>query len=106
DPEDFAELLRRMLSGEGPDDMPDLSALNIDPAMLNQMMGKLKGAFSGDAWESALRQALHIANKDGKALEQSTTAALSASFSLANLWLSEATTISELGEEPQSMTRG
>lgn len=109
DPADFSELLRRMLSGEGIDGidgLPDLSGFNIDPAMLNQMLAQLKGAFGGDAWESALRQALHIANKDGKALEPGTQAELSASFSLANLWLSEATTISELGEDPRPMTRG
>lgn len=109
DPADFSELLRRMLNGEGIDGidgLPDLSGFNIDPVMLNQMLDKLSGAFGGDAWESALRQALHIANKDGKALEQGTQAELSASFSLANLWLSEATTISELGEDPRPMTRG
>jgi putative hydrolase len=106
DPEDFAELLRRMLSGQSPEGVPDLSALNIDPAMLTQMFSQLKGAFGGDAWEQALRQALHIANKDGQALEQTKQAELSAAFTLANLWLSESTTISELGESPRPMTRG
>ncbi len=106
DPEDFAEMLRRMLSGAGDEGMPDLSALNIDPAMLGAVFSQLKGASAGDPWESALRQALHIANKDGKALDAASRTALSGAFTLANLWLSEATTISELAEPPQAMTRG
>ncbi len=106
DPEDFAELLRRMLSGGAGEGMPDLSALNLDPAMIGAVLGQLKGVFGGDPWEAALRQALHLANKDGQALDAGSRTSLADAFGLADLWLSEATSIGALAEPPRPMTRG
>lgn len=106
DPEDFAEMLRRMLSGQGGDSVPDLSALNLDPAVLGALFGQLQGAFAADPWETALRQALHIANKDGQALDSASRSSLAEALDLADLWLSEATTISALSEPARPMTRG
>ena len=73
-PEDFQEFLRKMLSGQGGGDF-DLSALQnalggdgglqLDPAMMAALSQQLQSVFGGDPWENALRQALHIANRDG-----------------------------------------
>jgi putative hydrolase len=114
-PEDFQEFLRRMMSGEGAGDF-DLSALQnalggaeglqIDPAMMAALSQQLQNAFSGDPWENTLRQALHIANREGQGITDGSRHSLVDAFSLANLWLGEATTISELSESPQPMTRG
>lgn len=114
-PEDFQEFLRKMMSGAGGADF-DLSALQnalggaegfeIDPAMMAGLMRQLQGAFGSDPWENTLRQALHIANREGQSIADGSRTSLMDAFSLANLWLGEATAISELGENPQAMTRG
>lgn len=114
-PEDFEEFLRRMMSGQGAGDIdPEalrnafsgMDGLQLDPAMMQTIMAQLQGAFGGDPWESSLRQALHIANRDGLGITDGSRTSLTDSFTLANLWLSEATTISELSETPRAMTRG
>lgn len=115
-PEDFQEFLRKMMSGGG-DGGFDLSALQnalggeggaipFDPSMMAALSQQLQNAFGGDPWENALRQALHIANKEGQGISDASRRSLVDAFGLANLWLGEATTISELSEAPQAMTRG
>lgn len=117
-PEDYQEFLRRMLGGNVPEGF-DLSALQgalgnvggaegmqFDPAMLSQIMQQMQSMFQSDPWQSALRSALHIANKDGQALGTGARDSLTEAFALAALWLSEATTIAELAAPPVPMTRG
>ncbi len=114
-PEDFQEFLRRMMSGQGAGDIdPEelrkalggMEGLQLDPAMMQTIMAQLQNAFGGDPWENALRQALHIANRDGLGIADGARSSLVDAFALANLWLGEATTISELSEPPKAMTRG
>ncbi|MFS0852564.1 zinc-dependent metalloprotease [Microbacterium sp. 179-I 3D4 NHS] len=113
-PEDFQEFLRRMLSGQGGDIDPEalrgafegMDGFALDPAMMQTIMSQLQGAFGGDPWENTLRQALHIANRDGQGITDGSRSSLGDAFSLAALWLSEATTISELAQAPVAMTRG
>lgn len=116
DPSDFEELLRRMMSGGQVDPEALREALSgmggegagfsFDPSMMSAFMSQLQGAFGGDPWESAERQALHIANREGQGITDGAKSSLAEAFSLANLWLTEATTLSELGSAPQAMTRG
>ncbi|WP_353112186.1 zinc-dependent metalloprotease [Microbacterium sp.] len=113
DPSDFQEFLRRMMSGEGMDAdalreaLGGMDGLAIDPAMMQSLMAQLQGAFGGgDPWEAAKRQALHIANQDGQSITDGSRSSLVDAFGLADLWLSEATTISELASAPRAMTRG
>lgn len=111
---DFQELLRRMLGGAAGDIDPEalsrLSGMQIDPAMMQTVMRHLQGAFSGTddgiSWEMAERQALHIANQDGQGVTAGQRTDLDQAFALAGLWLSEATTISELATTPAPLTRG
>ncbi|MFK4761365.1 zinc-dependent metalloprotease [Microbacterium sp. ZW T5_45] len=114
-PEDFQEFLRRMMSGQGagdidPQELRDalgsMEGFSLDPAMMQTIMSQLQGAFGGDPWDNALRQALHIANRDGQGISDGSRTSLVDAFGLANLWLGEATTISELAESPKAMTRG
>ena len=105
-PEDeFQELLRQLLGGGGgeidAEQLSRLSGMNIDPAMMQKLMQQLQGAFAGGgdggiSWDLAKRQALHIANQDGLGVTTGQRTDLDQAFSLATLWLSEATTISEL----------
>ncbi|WP_194422056.1 zinc-dependent metalloprotease [Microbacterium abyssi] len=114
-PEDFQEFLRRMMSGAGAGDF-DLDALQnalggadgiqLDPAMMAALSQQLQNVFGADPWENTLRQALHIANREGQGITDGSRHSLVDAFALANLWLGEATTISELSESPQAMTRG
>lgn len=112
DPSDFEEMLRRMMSGGqlDPEALRDalsgMGGMSIDPAQMSGFMSQLQGMFGGDPWQSARQSALHIANRDGLGIADGSRASLADAFGLANLWLGEATTISELTSAPQAMTRG
>lgn len=112
--EEFQELLRRLLSGEGggidPEQLSRLSGMPIDPAMMQTMMRNLQGAFAagddGISWDLARRQALHIANQGDLGVTAGQRTDLDSAFTLAALWLGETTTISELSASPRPITRG
>ncbi|MDL5350610.1 zinc-dependent metalloprotease [Microbacterium sp. zg-YB36] len=115
-PEDeFQELMRQLFGGQpgaiDPEQLSRLSGLGIDPAMMQQVMRHLQGAFAnapaeGISWDMAKRQALHIANQDGMGITTGERTDLGEAFSLAALWLSEATTVPELTQPPRTLTRG
>ena len=113
--EQFQELIKQLFGGAGaevdPEQLARLSGMGIDPAMMQTVMQHLQGAFAGGAdegisWDLAKRQALHIANQDGLGITDGQRTDLDQAFSLAALWLSEATTISELAAPPRTLTRG
>lgn len=112
-PEDqFQELLRQLFGADGldPEQLRQLQQMGIDPAMMQQMMGQMQRAFTSSdgsiAWDAAERQALHIANQSDLGVAAGSRSDLDQAFSLATLWLGEATTISELSEAPRALTRG
>ncbi len=113
--EQFQELIRQLFGGSGaaidPEQLARLSGMGIDPAMMQTVMQHLQGAFAGSgddgiSWDLAKRQALHIANQDGLGVTDGQRTDLDQAFALASLWLSEATTISELAAPPRTLTRG
>lgn len=112
--EEFQELMRRLLAGEGgqidPEQLSRLSGMQIDPAMMQTVMNHLQGAFSGAdegiSWDLAQRQALHIANQSDLGVSTGQRTDLDQAFALAALWLGEATTISDLASPPRALTRG
>jgi putative hydrolase len=113
--EQFQELIRQLFGGDGaqidPEQLEKLSGMGIDPAMMQTVMQHLQGAFAGGddagiSWDLAQRQALHIANQDGLGVTEGQRTDLDQAFALATLWLSEATTISDLASVPRSLTRG
>ncbi len=113
--EQFQELIKQLFGGAGTDVDPEqlarLSGMGIDPAMMQTVMQHLQGAFAGGgdegiSWDLAKRQALHIANQDGLGVTAGERTDLDQAFALAALWLSEATTISELAAPPRTLTRG
>ena len=116
EPEDFQELLRNLLGGAAggvdPAQLESLARMGIDPAMIQQLMGQMQAAFTrtggddGIDWDAAKTQALHLANKDGHGITSGERTEFDQAFSLARLWLSEATTISELPGTPVAITRG
>jgi putative hydrolase len=112
--EEFQEMLRRLLSGEGgaidPEQLSRLSGMSIDPAMMQTMMQQLQGAFGGGgdgiSWDLAKRQALHIANQSDLGVSGGERTDVEQAFALAALWLGEATTISDLASPGRPITRG
>ncbi|MEZ3159747.1 zinc-dependent metalloprotease [Microbacterium sp. BWT-B31] len=110
--EEFQEMIRQLFGGAGdldPERLSQLSGMQIDPAMMQTVMRHLQEAFSGDgsiSWDLAERQALHIANQDDLGVTGAQRSDLDQAFALANLWLSEATAISELPSPPRPITRG
>ncbi len=113
--EEFQELMRNLMGGGGalgPEQLERMRAMGVDPAMIDQMMRHLQGAFAaggsdgGVDWSATRTQALHLANKDDHGVSSGDRQDFSDAFSLATLWLSEATTISDLAVAPRAMTRG
>ena len=113
--DDFQELMRQLFSGGAggidPEQLSRMSGMDIDPAMMQQIMRQLQGVFanageSGVSWDMAKRQALHIANQEGLGVTAGQRTDLDQAFALATLWLSEATGISELAADPTTITRG
>lgn len=106
--------MRNLLGGGGalgPEQLEQLSAMGVDPAMLQQVMAHLQGAFAGGGdgsidWSATRTQALHLANKDGHGISSGDRQDFTEAFALATLWLSEATTISDLPVAPRALTRG
>lgn len=115
-PEDeFQELMRQLFGASGanldPDQLSRLSGVPFDPAMMSTVMQHLQSAFAGAgeggiSWDLAQRQALHIANQDGRSVTAGQQTDLDQAFRLAALWVSEATAIAELAEPARSLTRG
>lgn len=106
--DDFQEMLRRMLGGEGAE---QLQNMGVDPAQMQQMMFALQQAMSasgdeGISWDAAKTGALHMANQDGTSISSRERADLDQAFQLADLWLGEATTLPTTGEGPKVLTRG
>lgn len=110
--DDFQELLKALLGGGGaidPEQLQQLSGLGLDPAMMQNLMRTLQGAFASDGqidWNAAKTGALHIANKDDHGIGSGAKHDFDEAFSLAGLWLSEATTISDLATPASAITRG
>jgi putative hydrolase len=113
--EQFQEMIRQLFGGTGaeidPEQLARLSGMGIDPAMMQTVMQHLQGAFAGGSdegisWDLARRQALHIANQDGLGITEGQRTDLDEAFFLASLWLSEATTISDLPSPARTLTRG
>ncbi|RLK49108.1 zinc-dependent metalloprotease [Microbacterium telephonicum] len=117
-PEDeFQEMLRNLLGGQGgaidPAQLEQLRSMGIDPAMAQQLMRQLQGAFAaaGDGpgeidLSSAKTHALHLANKDGLGISSGDKQDFDQAFALAGLWLGEATGISDVATPPRAITRG
>ena len=115
--DDFQEMLRRMLGGDpqafggaGGIDPEQLRSMGVDPAQMQQMMAAFQQAMSssdgGIPWDAARTGALHVANQDGLAITAGQREDLASSFQLADLWLSEATSIAPTGQLPVVLTRG
>lgn len=114
--DDFQELMKQLFGASGgnidPDQIEKLTGMRIDPSMLASMMQQMQSAFTstpgqgGIDWSAAERQALHIANQDGLSVTGGQRTELDQAFVLAALWVSAATTVSDLSAPARTLTRG
>ncbi|GAA3761810.1 zinc-dependent metalloprotease [Microbacterium kribbense] len=113
--DDFEQLLRQLFGGAGvspdPEQLEQLRALGVDPAMMQNMMAQLHAAFKdapegGISWDLAKRQALHTANQSDRGVTGGQRGEFDQAFALATLWLGEVTAISDLAAPAQAITRG
>ena len=110
--DEFREMLRDLLSGNSaidPAKLASAAGLPHDPAMIARLMEQLTAAMqqSGDGinWSPATAQARTIATAGTVATTSSEHDALEQSLGVAALWLSEATSISDLTTTPRLLTR-
>ncbi len=118
-PEDLRELMKRLLGGLGggmgdlsnilPDGvggMPDIEQLlgSFDSSMVQQLFAGFSKMF-GDPWENALRQARHVAGQHGRSVTETEKGDYAQAVALAELWLSDATVLPEIGATPELLTR-
>lgn len=112
-PEDeFRDMLSQFLSGNSeidPARLASAAGLPNDPEMIKNLIGQLQNALqsSGDGinWGLALEQAKAIASKDQVAITPAERTSLDQALHIGALWLDEATSLSELGTQPQLMSR-
>jgi putative hydrolase len=112
-PEDeFRDMLRELLSGNGsfdPSQLAGAAGLPNDPASLAALMSQLQGALrsSGDGinWDTSLQQAKTIAGDGAQDTTPEQRAAFEQAFHIASLWLADVTDVAELSSEPALYTR-
>jgi putative hydrolase len=110
--DDFRDMMRRFLAGEGgmdPAKLAGAAGLPSDPLLLARLMGQLQKAMnaSGDGidWQLAKDESGRIAahgsvRSTAQELEQ-----LRLALNVAALWLDQATSITQLTSEPTLLTR-
>jgi len=112
-PEDeFRDMLRELLSGNGsfdPSQLAGAAGLPSDPASLAALMSQLQGALrsGGDGinWDTSLQQAKTIAGDGAQDTTSEQRAAFEQAFHIASLWLADVTDVAELSSEPALYTR-
>lgn len=85
-----------------------LTGMKLDPAMMAAAMAQLQRAFQGDGgldWSVASQRARQLAGEQGLSVTDDQQRETSQAFTLAALWLGEATTVSELAEPGRAISR-
>ena len=110
--DEFREMLRRFLAGEGdldPAKLAGAAGLPTDPLMVARLMGQLQKAMnaSGDGvdWQLAKDESGRIAAQGSIRSSSTDLEQLRQALNVAALWLDEATSITQLTSEPTLITR-
>ena len=112
--DDFRDMIRDILSGKEGVDASQLAAaagLPNDPASMANIMRQFQAAMNasnsgeGINWNMAMEQAKSLALSTVKPVTAIQRAEIDQAFHIANLWLAEATSISELSSTPALITR-
>ncbi|MFJ3381253.1 zinc-dependent metalloprotease [Curtobacterium sp. NPDC090217] len=110
--DDFQEMLRKLLSGEGqidPSQLAGAAGLPNDPAFVANLMSQLQRAAQdgGDGIDFSVtaERATAIAKDGQHGVDPATSQASDQAFQVAALWLDEVTTVAELTATPSLYTR-
>jgi len=110
--DDFLAMLREMLSNQSgidPQQLASAAGLPNDPELIAQLMRQLQSALQNSSdginWDLALQHARSRTAIDMVPITEEQRESLDAAFGVAALWLSEATSISELTATPKLLTR-
>lgn len=110
--DEFRDMLRQFLSGNGdidPSQLASAAGLPDDPELVSQLISQLQQALQsseeGVNWGLALEQAKALAARTSVVSLPAERAQLEQAFHVASLWLAEATQISELSTEPKLVSR-
>ena len=110
--DDFQEMLRKLLSGEGqidPSQLAGAAGLPNDPAFVADLMSQLQRAArsGGDGIDFTVtaERAVGIAREGAHGVDPATAQASDQAFQVAALWLDEVTTVAELTTTPSTYTR-
>ncbi|MBP6043360.1 MAG: zinc-dependent metalloprotease [Rhodoluna sp.] len=116
DPQDFEAFMREFLekgaSGMDVEKLAAAAGLPNDPAQLAAMLAQLRSALNqsnpdGSAvnWKLASDQARQLAAANSVAVSDDIRKQLTDALAIANLWLNQATQISDLTQEPKMLSR-
>jgi putative hydrolase len=115
DPEDIRRLWEQMMSqGFDPEALASAAGFDGSPESLQQLFANIQGAFflptppeegSGVNWQAAALKAKEIAKVGSIALDDIDRKNLTDSIGIANLWLNEATSISEVAIDAKLLSR-
>jgi len=116
--DEFREMLRQFLAGEGnldPSKLAGAAGLPTDPVMVARLMGQLQKAMkassdggddaNGVDWQLAKDESGRIAAQGSIRSSAAELDQLRQALNVAALWLDEATSITQLTSEPTLMTR-
>jgi putative hydrolase len=110
--DEFRDMLRQFLSGNGdidPSQLASAAGLPNDPEMVSQLINQLQQALQssedGVNWGLALEQAKGLAVRSSVVSLPAERSQLEQAFHVASLWLAEATQISELTVAPKLISR-
>ena len=115
DPEDLRRIWEEMLKqGFDPEALAAAGGFDGSEESLRRLFENIKGAFliptppqdgSGVNWHAAASRAKEIAKLGSQTIAEPTRKLVNDSYGIANLWLNEATDISETTAEPKILTR-
>lgn len=115
DPEELKRIWEEMLSqGFDPEALAQAAGFDGTPESLQKLFANIQGAFlipnipaegSGVNWQAASHSAKQIAKEGAHAVNDSSKKELLEAIGIANLWLNEATGMSEVVVEPKLLSR-
>lgn len=110
--DDFRDMLREFLSGNGeldPAKLASAAGLPNDPELVSQLISQLQNALQSSAegvnWGLATEQATALASRSSVVSLPDERSQLEQAFNVASLWLDESTGISELTVAPRLISR-
>jgi putative hydrolase len=115
DPDELRQIWEEMLrQGFDPEALAQAAGFDGSPESLQKLFANIQGAFllpnpptegSGVNWHAAAQKAKEIAKVGSQSFDEKALKQLNDAIGIGNLWLNEATSISEVAMEPKVLSR-